>query len=54
MEEQIAKQKIEEASRRKIAETRMMVQQQIEKELEAIAKTEQNVMQMEMLEMQLI
>jgi hypothetical protein len=32
----------------------MMVQQQIEKELEAIAKTEQNVMQMEMLEMQLI
>lgn len=32
----------------------MMVQQQIEKELESIAKTEQQVMQMEMLEMELI
>jgi len=32
----------------------MMVQQHIEKELESIAKTEQQVMQMEMLEMELI
>lgn len=32
----------------------MMIQQQIEKELESIAKTEQQVMQMEMLEMELI
>ena len=31
-----------------------MIQQQIEKELESIAKTEQQVMQMEMLEMELI
>lgn len=54
MEEQIAKQKIEEQRRRKIQETRMLIQQQIEKELESIAKTEQQVMQMEMLEMELI
>ncbi len=54
MEEQIARQKIEEARRRKIQETRMMIQQQIEKELESISKTEQQVMQMEMLEMELI
>lgn len=32
----------------------MHIQQQIEKELESIAKTEQQVMQMEMLEMELI
>lgn len=32
----------------------MVIQQQIEKELESIAKTEQQVMQMEMLEMELI
>lgn len=54
MEEEIARQKIKEAQRRKIQETRMMIQGQIEKELESIAKTEQQVMQMEMLEMELI
>ena len=32
----------------------MMIQQQIEKELESVSKTEQQVMQMEMLEMELI
>lgn len=40
MEEQIARQKIEEGKRRKIQETRLQIQQQIEKELESIAKTE--------------
>ena len=54
MEEQLAKQKLEEARKRKIHETKMLIQQQIEKELESIAKTEQQVMQMEMLEMELI
>jgi len=54
MEEQIAKQKVEEARQRKVRETKLMIQQQIEKELESIAKTEQQVMQMEMLEMELI
>lgn len=54
MEEQIARQKIDEQKRRKIQDTRMQIQNQIEKELESIAKTEQQVMQMEMLEMELI
>ena len=41
MEEQIARQKIDEQKRRKIQDTRMQIQNQIEKELESIAKTEQ-------------
>ena len=53
-EEQIAKLKIEEARKRKIQETRLMIQKQIEEEQRIIAFKEQEVMQMEILEMELI
>ena len=54
MQEQIAKQKIEEARRRRIHETRMQIQRQIEEEQRLIANKEQEVIKMELLEMELI
>ena len=57
-DEQIAKQKQDEARRRKIAETRaemrVLIQRQIDDENRVIAQKEQEVMQMELLEMELI
>jgi len=53
-DEQIAKQKQDEARRRKIAETRAEIARQIEDENRVIAQKEQEVMQMELLEMELI
>ena len=53
-DEQIAKQKQDEARRRKIAETRAEIQRQIDDENRVIAQKEQEVMQMELLEMELI
>lgn len=43
-DEQIAKQKAEEARRRKVAETRAEIQRQIEEENRVIAQKEQEVM----------
>ena len=54
MQEQIAKQKIEEARRRRMHETRMQIQRQIEEEARLIANKEQEVIKMELLEMELI
>ena len=51
---QIAKQKADEARRRKITETRAMVARQIEEEQRLIQNKEQEVMQMELIEMELI
>ena len=53
-DEQVAKQKAEEARRRKIAETRASIARQIEEEQRIIANKEQEVMQMELIEMELI
>jgi len=54
IQEQIAKQKMEESKRRKIMETRIQIQRQIEEEQRIIATKEQEVMKMELLEMELI
>lgn len=54
IQEQIAKQKYEEAKRRKIMEARIQQQRQIEEEQRLIATKEQEVMKMELLEMELI
>ena len=53
-DEQVAKQKAEEARRCKIAETRASIARQIEEEHRLIANKEQEVMQMELIEMELI
>ena len=53
-DEQVAKQKAEEARRRKISDTRNEIQRQIEEEQRLIQIKEQEVMQMELLEMELI
>lgn len=53
-DEQIAKQKQQEARHRKIAETRAAVARQIEEEQRMIQMKEQEVMQMELIEMELI
>ena len=53
-DEQLAKQKADEARRRKIAETRAAIARQIQDEQAIIAAKEQEVMQMELLEMELI
>ena len=53
-DEQVAKQKAEEARRREIAETRASIARQIEDEQRIIANKEQEVMQMELIEMELI
>lgn len=53
-DEQIAKQKQQEARHRKIAETRAQVARQIEEEQRMIQMKEQEVMQMELIEMELI
>lgn len=53
-DEQVAKQKADEARRRKMAETRAQIARQIEEEQRLIANKEQEVMQMELIEMELI
>ena len=53
-DEQIAKQKADEARRRKVADARAEIQRQIDEENRMIAQKEQEVMQMELLEMELI
>jgi len=45
---------MEESKRRKIMETRIQIQRQIEEEQRIIATKEQEVMKMELLEMELI
>lgn len=53
-DEQVAKQKSDEARRRKMAETRALIARQIEEEQRLIQTKEQEVMQMELIEMELI
>lgn len=53
-DEQVAKQKQQEARSRKIAEARANIARQIEEEQRLIQMKEQEVMQMELIEMELI
>lgn len=53
-DEQVARQKADDARRRKIAETRAAIARQIEEEQRIIQLKEQEVMQMELIEMELI
>lgn len=54
MQQELAKKKQEEARMKKIDDARAAIQRQIEEEERMIAKTEQEVIQMEMVEMELI